>query len=112
MKRKLMLFLSLLFISIGIATAQTQVRGVVVDETGEPVVGATILIKGTSQGTVTDFDGDFSLTVPANARLVVSYVGMVTQEVAATPTMRIVMRSDAELLEEVMVIAYGTAKKS
>ncbi|MDD4606689.1 MAG: SusC/RagA family TonB-linked outer membrane protein, partial [Dysgonamonadaceae bacterium] len=112
MKKKLMLFLSLLFISIGIATAQTQVRGVVVDETGEPVVGATIQIKGTSQGTITDFDGNFALTVPANARLVVSYVGMVTQEVAATPTMRIVMRSDAELLEEVMVIAYGTAKKS
>jgi len=107
-----MLFLSLLFISIGIATAQTQVRGVVVDETGEPVVGATILIKGTSQGTVTDFDGNFALTVPANARLVVSYVGMVTLEVAATPTMRIVMQLDSELLEEVMVVAFGTAKKS
>ncbi len=51
MKRKLMLFLSLLFISIGIITAQTQVSGVVVDETGETVIGATILIKGTSQGT-------------------------------------------------------------
>ncbi|MFA5554963.1 MAG: TonB-dependent receptor [Phycisphaerae bacterium] len=112
MKKKLMLFLSLLFISIGIATAQTQVRGVVVDETGEPVVGATILIKGTSQGTVTDFDGNFALTVPANARLVVSYVGMVTLEVAATPTMRIVMQLDSELLEEVMVVAFGTAKKS
>ena len=112
MKKKLMLFLSLLFISVGIATAQTQVRGVVVDEAGEPVVGATILIKGTSQGTVTDFDGNFALTVPANARLVVSYVGMVTLEVAATPTMRIVMQLDSELLEEVMVVAFGTAKKS
>mgnify|MGYP001165960979 CR=1 FL=1 len=112
MKRKLMLFLSLLFISVGIATAQTQVRGVVVDEAGEPVIGATVLIKGTSQGTVTDFDGNFALSVPANARLVVSYVGYVTQELAATANMRIVMRSDSELLEEVMVVAYGTAKKS
>ena len=112
MKRKLMLFLSLLFISVGIATAQTQVRGVVVDEAGEPVIGATVLIKGTSQGTVTDFDGNFALRAPANARLVVSYVGYITQELAATANMRIVMKSDSELLEEVMVVAYGTAKKS
>ena len=112
MKRKLMLFLSLLFISVGIATAQTQVRGVVVDEAGEPVIGATVLIKGTSQGTVTDFDGNFALRTPANARLVVSYVGYITQELAATANMRIVMKSDSELLEEVMVVAYGTAKKS
>ena len=112
MKKKLMLFFSLLFISIGMITAQSQVRGVVVDEAGEPVVGATVQIKGTSQGTVTDFDGNFTLTAPADARLIVSYVGMVTQEVAAKPNMRIVMRDDSEILEEVMVVAYGTAKKS
>ena len=93
------------------ATAQTQVNGVVVDETGEPVIGATILIKGTSQGTITDFDGNFALTTPANATLVVSYVGMNTQEVAAAPNMRIVMDSDAELLDEVIVVAYGTTTK-
>ena len=111
MKRKLMLFLSLLFISVGIATAQTQVRGVVVDEAGEPVIGATILIKGTSQGTITDFDGNFAFTAPANATLVVSYVGYVTQEVTARPNMRIVMASDSELLDEVIVVAYGTTTK-
>ena len=104
MKRKLMLFLSLLFISIGMATAQTQVRGVVVDETGEPVIGATILIKGTAQGTVTNFDGNFALTAPANASLVISYVGMVTQELAATSNMRIVLESDAQILQEVVVV--------
>lgn len=104
--------MSLLFISIGLATAQTQVRGVVVDDAGEPVIGATIQIKGTSQGTVTDYDGNFAFTAPANARLVVSYVGFKTQEVAATSNMRIVMITDSELLEEVMVVAYGTAKKS
>ena len=112
MKRKLMLFLSLLFISVGIATAQTQVSGVVVDETGETVIGATILIKGTSQGTVTDYDGNFALTAPANATLVVSYVGMVSQEVAATPNMRVVMLGDSEILDDVIVVAYGTARKS
>ena len=111
MKRKLMLFLSLLFISVGIVTAQTQVSGVVVDEAGEPVIGATILIKGTSQGTITDFDGNFAFTAPANATLVVSYVGYVTQEVAARPNMRIVMASDSELLDEVIVVAYGTTTK-
>lgn len=104
MKRKLMLFMSLLLISIGLATAQTQVRGVVVDETGEPVIGATILIKGTSQGTVTDYDGNFALSAPANATLVFSYVGMNTQEVVATSNMRIVMSSDAQLLQEIVVV--------
>ncbi len=112
MKRKLMLFLSLLFISIGIVTAQTQVRGVVVDEAGEPVIGATILIKGTSQGTITDFEGNFALTTPTNATLIVSYVGMNTREVAVKSSMRIVMQTDAELLDEVIVVAFGTAKKS
>ena len=104
MKRKLMLFMSLLLISIGMATAQTQVRGVVVDETGEPVIGATILIKGTTQGTVTDYDGKFALSVPANSTLVFSYVGMNTQEVAAGPNMKVVMQSDSKLLQEVVVV--------
>ena len=112
MKRKLMLFLSLLFISVGIVTAQTQVRGVVVDDAGEAVVGATIQIKGTSQGTVTDYDGNFSLRAPADATLVFSYVGYNTQELQATANMRVVMVPDAELLDDVIVVAYGTARKS
>ena len=111
MKRKLMLFLSLLFISIGIATAQTQVRGVVVDETGEPVIGATVLIKGTSQGTITDFDGNFALTTQPGATLVVSYVGMTTKEVAATSNVRVVLTADSELLEELVVTGYGVTTK-
>ena len=111
MKRKLMLFLSLLFISIGIATAQTQVRGVVVDEAGEPVIGATILIKGTSQGTITDFDGNFALTTQPGATLVVSYVGMTTKEVAATSNVRVVLTADSELLEELVVTGYGVTTK-
>ena len=105
-----MLFLSLLFISVGIVTAQTQVRGVVVDETGEPVIGATIQVKGTSQGTATDYDGNFELRVQPNATLVFSYVGMNTQEVQATPNMRVVMMSDSEMLEDVVVVGYMERK--
>lgn len=85
MKRKLTMFLALFFIGIGIVTAQTQVRGTVVDESGQPVIGATIQIKGTSQGTVTDVDGRFNLSAPANGTLVISYVGMQTQEVPVQP---------------------------
>ena len=112
MKRKLIMFLSLFFLGIGIITAQTQVRGVVLDEAGETVIGATIQVKGTSQGTVTDFDGNFVLSVPENATLVFSYVGMNTQELPAQANMQVVMQFDSELLDEVMVVAFGTAKKS
>lgn len=111
MKKRLMMFLSLFFLGIGIISAQTQVRGTVVDDAGEPVIGATIQVKGTSNGTVTDFDGNFTLSAPAGGTLVVSYVGYVTQEVAVNANVRIVMRTDTQLLEEVMVVAYGTAKK-
>ena len=112
MKRKLTMFLSLLFLGIGIISAQTQVRGTVVDEAGEPVIGATIQIKGTAQGTVTNIDGNFVLSAPEKATLVFSFVGMTTQELLAEANMRIVMQLDSELLEEVMVVAFGTAKKS
>lgn len=112
MKRKLFLFLALVFIGIGLVTAQTQVRGSVIDESGEPIIGATIQIKGTTQGTVTNIDGHFSLTAPAGSTLVVSYVGYETQEVAATANVRVVLVSDTHALDEVLVVAYGTARKS
>ncbi len=79
MKKKTNYVLSLFFLGIGIVLAQTQVRGIVVDEAGKHVIGATIQIVGTSQGTVTDYDGNFSLSATANARLEISYVGMLTQ---------------------------------
>jgi len=107
MKRKLTMFLALFIIGIGIVTAQTQVRGTVVDETGQPVIGATIQIKGTSQGTVTDVDGRFNLSAPANGTLVISYVGMRTQEVPVQPTVNVTLVSDTEVLEEVVVTAMG-----
>lgn len=111
MRRKLLMFLSLFFMGIGLLMAQTQVRGTVVDEAGEPVIGATVQIKGTSQGTVTDYDGNFNLSAPANGTLVVSYVGKITQEIHVSTNPRVVLVEDSEMLEEVMVVAYGTAKK-
>lgn len=112
MKRKLMMFLSLFFLGIGIITAQTQVRGTVVDENGDPAIGATIQIKGTTQGTVTDVDGIFTLSAPFNGTLIVSYVGYETQELPVSANIRVELVPDSELLDEVMVVAFGTAKKS
>ena len=78
-------------------------RGTVVDEIGDPVIGATILIKGTSRGTVTDIDGNFTLSAPANGTLIVSYVGMKTREVAVRASMNITLTVDSEMLQEVVV---------
>ncbi|NDV83019.1 SusC/RagA family TonB-linked outer membrane protein [Bacteroides sp. 51] len=107
MKRKLMLFLTCLFISVGLATAQTQtVTGTVIsEEDGQPVVGASVLVKGTTVGTITDIDGNFTLSnVPSSAKtLQVSYIGMQTQDVAIKPNLRIVLKPDSEMLEEVVV---------
>ncbi|MFA6361180.1 MAG: carboxypeptidase-like regulatory domain-containing protein, partial [Dysgonamonadaceae bacterium] len=98
---------------LGVVFAQTLVTGSVVDDNGEPVIGASILIKGTGQGTITDIDGSFTINVPAGSNtLVVSYVGLITQEVAVKPTLRIVLSSDTELLDEVVVVGYGTQKKA
>ena len=111
MKRKLVLFLTLFFVGIGLATAQTRVQGMVVDEAGEPVIGATVTVKGSSQGTVTDIDGNFTISAPANGTLVVSYVGYVPQEVPVSSDVRVVLAEDRELLDEVIVVAYGTSTK-
>ena len=115
MKKRIVLFMTCLFAMIGLATAQTRVQGVVLSqEDNEPIVGASILVKGTTIGTVTDMDGRFTLTgIPSSARtLVVSYVGMKTQEVAIRSNVRVTLSTDAEVLDDIIVVAYGTAKKS
>ncbi|MDR2118702.1 MAG: TonB-dependent receptor [Tannerellaceae bacterium] len=103
--------------SLGIAMAQvTRVRGVVVsDEDGAPVIGASVLVKGSNIGTVTDIDGMFDIQqVPSSAKsVVVSYIGMASQEVAIAPgLLNIVLKPEAKALDEVLVVAYGTVKKS
>ena len=115
MKRKLMLLLACLFVGIGLVTAQTQkVTGVVIsEEDGQPVIGASVLVKGTQIGAITNVDGDFTLlNVPSSAKtLQISYIGMQTQEVAIKPNLKVVLKPDTEVLDEVVVVAYGTASR-
>ena len=92
--------------------ASIKVSGIVVSkEDGEPVIGASVLEKNTSNGTITDFDGKFELTVEDKAILVISYVGMTTQEVKATPNMKVVLQTDAIAMEEVVVTAMGVVQE-
>ena len=116
MKGKLMMLLACLFMGTSLVTAQTtKVTGVVIgEEDGEPVIGATITVKGVpTLGTITDLDGKFILdNLPSNAKtLVISYVGMKTQEVAVRPYVKVELMSDAEVLEDVIITGYGSAKK-
>ena len=115
MKRKLMLLMTCLFIGIGLVNAQvSKVTGTVIsEEDGLPVVGASVVVKGTTNGTITDMDGKFVLTnVPSSAKtLMVSFIGMKTVETKLVDGATIYLKSDAELLDEVVVVAYGTARK-
>ena len=113
MKEKRLLSLLLTVMLAIAAFAQNQTfTGTIVDPNGEPVIGATIVQKGTSNTTVTDLDGRFSINAPAGAELEITYVGYGKQTVLASQNMSIVLTEDAELLNEVVVIGYGVQKKS
>lgn len=113
MEKRLLMFLAGLFLSIGIAMAQTQVKGTVVSkDDGEPIVGAAVLVEGTKEGTTTDVNGNFTLAVRAGAKLTVQYVGMQTVTVTAQNNMTIEMKSDSQAIDEVIVTGYGTFKKA
>ena len=93
----------------------SNVTGVVVDASGVPLIGVNVLEKGTTNGTITDFDGKFTLNVSSpNAKLVISYIGYVSQEVSAPKNgeLKVVLKEDTETLEEVVVVGYGTQKKA
>jgi len=92
--------------------AQQAITGNVVDQTGEPVIGATVMEKGASNGTVTDFDGNFTLKVEAGKTLVFSYIGYQTQELPAQNGMKVTMQDDALSLNEVVVTGYTTQRKA
>ena len=96
------------------ALAQNVVKGTVNDEAGEPIIGATVKVQGTQQGSITDFDGKFSIQAASNATLEISYVGYVTQKikVAGQNDITVVLKEDAQMLNDVVVIGYGTMKKS
>ena len=105
----------MLLASVVVTYAQNTVRGVVISATDqEPIIGATVLEKGSLNGTVTDLDGQFTLAVKNNAVLVVSYVGFTTQEIATAgrSDFRVVLAEDNKLLDDVVVVGYGTMKKS
>ena len=114
MKKRLTVFLACLFLSLGTMLAQTKVTGVVVSqEDNEPVVGVSVLVVGTNVGTVTGADGRFSLTVPeGKSQLRFTYVGMETLEVSARPQMRIVLRSGATNIDEIVVTAMGIKRSA
>ncbi|MBQ7709304.1 MAG: TonB-dependent receptor [Bacteroidales bacterium] len=102
-----------MLLTASVALAQNKLSGTVVDENGDPLPGAAVLVKGTSNGTVTDADGSFILSVPAGATLTVSFIGYIDQDV--TPGNRnnisIALEPDNKLLDEVVVIGYGTVKR-
>lgn len=115
MSKRLIHLLACLFVCVSTVWAQDlHVSGTVKSsEDGLPIPGATILVKGTSIGTVTDIDGHYSLSVPENHKtLVFSYVGMTTKEEHVKPIVNVILDPSAEALDEVIVVAYGTAKKS
>ena len=102
----------------GYVSASTQqntrkITGIIKDQSGEPVIGANIVEKGTANGTITDIDGQYSLEVGSNSILVVSYIGYITQEipVGKNNTLDVLLKEDTETLDEVIVIGYGTTKR-
>ena len=114
MKKRLILSAFFAFVlAVAPVFAQVAATGVIVDEkTGEPVIGASVLEEGTTNGTITDFDGNFQLNVASGAQLVISYVGYKTQNVAAAANLRINLAEDSEVLEEVVVTGYTTQRKA
>ncbi len=114
MEKKLTLILASLFLCIGMAMAQVTSNGIVISaEDDEPVVGATVKVQGQNTGTITDINGRFSIQVPsAESTLEVSYIGMRTKTVKAGRNIRVILESNNIALDEVMVVAYGTQKKS
>ena len=110
------LFLMLMsIVTFGVLSQNITVNGTVKDVSGESMIGVTVQIEGTSTGTITDIDGNFVIpNVPSNGVLVVSYVGMktVTVEVNNRTSINVVMEDDTELLDEIVVVGYGTMRKS
>ena len=113
MKRRLLLLMTCMLFSIGLALAQNKrVSGTVVDESGQALTGATVIVKGTTIGTSTDIDGKFSISVPENAKtLVVSLIGSKSKEVAVGSNLKIVLENDNKMIDEVVVTALGITKE-
>ena len=111
--QKPLVFLFLLCLFPMGALAQSTVKGTVVDEAGEPIIGATVQVQGAKTGAITDFEGNFSVEAASNATLLISYVGYVTETVSVQGrnNIQVTLREDATSLNDVVVIGYGTQKK-
>ena len=103
---------ALLLLNSTLAFAQNQVNGIVTDKTGEPLIGVNVVEKGTTNGVITDFNGQFTLNVAQGKTLVFSYVGYTTQEITVKgSSLKIIMEEDSKTLDEVVVVGYGVQKK-
>ena len=111
--QKPLVFLFLLCLFPMGALAQSTVKGTVIDEAGEPIIGATVQVQGAKTGAITDFEGNFSVEAASNATLLISYVGYVTETVSVQGrnNIQVTLREDATSLNDVVVIGYGTMKK-
>ena len=107
---RLLMMLAVVFFALDVS-AQTTINGQVKDDMGEAIIGASIVVKGTSNGTVTDFDGNFTLKCQSGAKLVITYIGYTPQEVAAKDGMLVTMKEDVAHLNEVVVVGYGSLAK-
>ena len=109
---KYIILMLMAFVSMAVS-AQRTVKGTVVDANGEPIIGATVQVKGSGTGTITDFDGNFTLpNVPSKAQLVVSYIGYLSETISNLNNPKITLKEDSQQLEEVVVVGYGTQKKA
>lgn len=108
-------FLVVMVVCSTMAMAQGTISGKVVDAAGEPIIGASVMVKGTTTGTVTDLDGNFSIAkAPQNGNLVISYVGYRTQTIALAgkTNVSVTLEDDKQMLDEVVVVGYGVQRKS
>lgn len=113
MTKRLTMLMGGLVLSTGMALAQTAVTGKVTSaDDGSPVVGASIKVVGTNTGTATDIDGNFTLNVPANSTVEVTYLGMLPKKMKIAKNMKVILDPDNQALDDVLVIAYGKTKKS
>ena len=107
----LLMFIVGLFLYVNTFAQQIVVKGIVKDTTGEPIIGANVIVKGTTNGTITDFDGNFLLNANKGDIIIISFIGYRSQEAQAAASMNIILKDDTELLDEVVVIGYGSVKK-
>ena len=107
----LLMFIVGLFLSVNTFAQQIVVKGIVKDTTGEPIIGANVIVKGTTNGTITDFDGNILLNANKGDIIIISFIGYRSQEAQAAASMNIILKDDTELLDEVVVIGYGSVKK-